>query len=164
MERVIHPFDPVSDSKSKILILGTMPSPTSRETGFYYSHQRNRFWKVLSLVVEQEFPATIPERKAFLLKNRIALWDVLGQCEIQNAEDGSIENPIPNNLLTIFNSSDIQAVFTNGKTPEKLYKKYWAHKYPFLDPIGLPSTSPSNCRWSLGDLVKEYEKMLPFLK
>ena len=87
MERVIHPFDPVNDSKSKILILGTMPSPTSRETGFYYSHQRNRFWKVLSLVVEQEFPETIPERKAFLLKNRIALWDVLGQCEIQNAED-----------------------------------------------------------------------------
>ena len=34
-DRVVHPLRPVYDKHSKVLILGTMPSPKSRETGFY---------------------------------------------------------------------------------------------------------------------------------
>ncbi|MFQ7550355.1 MAG: hypothetical protein ACLRMZ_08695 [Blautia marasmi] len=46
-EYVTHTFAPVFDSSSRVLLLGTMPSPKSREEGFYYGHPRNRFWKVM---------------------------------------------------------------------------------------------------------------------
>ena len=50
MEHVTHEFQPIYDKNSKVLMLGTMPSPKSREVGFYYGHPRNRFWKVVSAV------------------------------------------------------------------------------------------------------------------
>ena len=81
-KRVVHEFAPVFDKNSKILMLGTMPSPKSREMGFYYGHPRNRFWKVVSDVCGEEMPETAEERKVFALRRHIAVWDVLSGCEI----------------------------------------------------------------------------------
>ena len=64
---VVHPFEPVYDQDSKILILGSFPSVKSREQKFFYGHPRNRFWKVLAGVLDREVPGTICEKKAFLL-------------------------------------------------------------------------------------------------
>lgn len=72
---------PVYDRYSKILILGSIPSPKSREEGFYYAHPQNRFWKVLSDIFNETFD-TIEDKKAFLLKYHIALFDVIKSCEI----------------------------------------------------------------------------------
>ena len=47
----VHPFPPIYDKDSRILILGTMPSVASRQNQFYYGHPQNRFWKVLSVVL-----------------------------------------------------------------------------------------------------------------
>lgn len=162
---VQHPFEPIYDQDSRILILGTMPSPKSRENGFYYSHPRNRFWQLLSLLLNEALPASPEEKKIFLLKNHIALWDVLAACDIQNADDASIKNPIPNDMSVIFGRAKIRAVFATGKKAEVLYRKHCLKIDGEMDIYYLPSTSPANQgNYSLEDLVRHYKVILPYLK
>ena len=87
LKRQNHEFPPVYDENSEILILGSFPSVKSREMQFFYGHPQNRFWKVLANVFQAEVPGTIEEKKAFLLEHRIAVWDVIGQCEITGSSD-----------------------------------------------------------------------------
>lgn len=90
-EHIIHTIDPIYNQNSKILILGTMPSPKSREVNFYYGHPQNRFWRVISAVRGEEVPQTIQQKTEFLFRNRIALWDTLSSCDITGAADSSIK-------------------------------------------------------------------------
>ena len=110
-----HPFDPIYDRTSRILILGTMPSPKSRENKFYYTHPQNRFWRVISELLGEPIPQTNQERTAFLLKNHIALWDVLRSCDIHGAEDSSIRQAAVNDFSKILSHSSIAQIFTTGK-------------------------------------------------
>ena len=151
-----HPIPPVYDSHSRILILGSFPSVKSRETGFFYGHPQNRFWKVTAAVFEDEVPATIPEKKAFLLRHRIALWDVLAACEITGSSDASIKNAVPNDLSPILSTADIRQIFVNGRTAEKIYQKY-TEPLTGRPCLCLPSTSPANAAWRLEDLIKAWE-------
>ena len=77
-----HTLAPVFDGNSRILLLGTMPSPKSRQEGFYYMHPQNRFWPVLGAVLNLPVPPDREGKRALLLENHIALWDVLASCEI----------------------------------------------------------------------------------
>ena len=86
MTHELHEIPPVFDEHSRILILGSFPSVKSREARFFYGHPQNRFWKVLAAVTDQETPRTIPEKKEFLLRNGIALWDVIASCDIQGQQ------------------------------------------------------------------------------
>ncbi len=150
--KIEHPIEPVWDKASKILILGSFPSVKSREYGFFYGHKQNRFWKVIARICGEELPESIEEKKALLLKNHIALWDVIASCEITGSADSSIKNVTPNNLNEIIGESDIRAIFTNGKTADKLYHKY--NKNSIIT-LCLPSTSPANAAWS-EDRLYEY--------
>lgn len=67
-QHIIHNFEPIYNEHSKILMLGTMPSPKSREVGFYYGHPRNRFWKVVSDVCGEAYPETREGKIAFALR------------------------------------------------------------------------------------------------
>ena len=98
---LIHPIAPVYDGKSRILILGSFPSVKSREQGFFYGHPQNRFWRVTAAVFGEPVPMTVPERQAFLLRNGIALWDVIASCEIEGSADASIKNAAVNDLRPI---------------------------------------------------------------
>lgn len=162
MQVVTHIFNPIVDSQSKILILGTMPSPKSRENGFYYGHPQNRFWKVMTDIFNEEIPNTNEAKKEFLHRHHIALWDVLKSCEIKGADDNSIKNPVPNDLTEILNQAPISAIFTTGKKATDLYMKYC---YPItqIQAIGLPSTSPANRRISYDELKEQYKVMLKYL-
>lgn len=160
--RVDHVFGPFYDEKSKILILGTIPSPKSREEGFYYGHPRNRFWPVLSGLFGEATPVTVQEKKALLKKHGIALWDVLASCEIKGAEDSSIKNPQANDMRLIFNVADIRAVFTTGGKAAKLYEKLCLPVCG-VPAIKLPSTSPANCACSVERLTEEYSIILQYL-
>ena len=60
-EHIIHTLAPVYDANSRVLILGTMPSPKSREYGFYYGHPQNRFWRALAGALDRETPLSVPE-------------------------------------------------------------------------------------------------------
>ena len=161
-EHIVHTIEPVFDSDSRVLILGTMPSPKSREVGFYYGHPRNRFWKVLALVLGESEPSSITEKIALLHRRHIALWDVLAACEIEGASDASIRQPKPNNLACIFSAAPIRAVFTTGAAASRLYQKYQA-PLTGLNAYRLPSTSPANCAVSLEQLAEAYREILLYL-
>lgn len=158
MEKVIHTIEPVFSSQSKILMLGSIPSPKSREQQFYYGHPQNRFWRVMAAVFNVPDPKTIVERKTMLLKHNIALWDVLQSCYIRGAADSSIKNPIANDFSRIFNSASIQAVFTTGKIAHRLYRTLTGN-----ESILLPSTSPANCAISFDELCKQYSVILDYI-
>lgn len=155
---VTHPFEPVFDENSKVLLLGSFPSPASREVGFYYGHQKNRFWSVLSEVLGEPLPNTIEDKKHMLLSHNIAIWDTLASCEIVGASDNSIKNAMANDIAGLKAKSKIKAVFTLGKTSTNLYKKYVGN-----DCIYLPSTSPANCAVKTDTLVKEFRQILKYL-
>ena len=152
---ITHPLKPIFDENSAVLILGTMPSPKSRENNFYYGHPQNRFWRVLSAIFGEKLPENNKERTALLLKHRIALWDVLESCEIKGAEDSSIKNPI-------LESCNIKAIFTTGKKAFSIYEKL-CEPNAKISAISLPSTSPANCRFTLERLVEEYSAIKDFL-
>ena len=151
----IHTISPVYDEHSKVLILGSFPSVKSRETGFFYGHPQNRFWKVMAGIMNEEVPVDIPAKKEFLLRNHVAVWDVIASCEITGSSDASIRNARANDLSVILESADIQRICVNGKTAEKLYNKYI---YPKIQrqAILLPSSSPANAAWSVERLTKEW--------
>ncbi len=154
---IIHPIPPVYDEESKILILGSFPSVKSREEGFFYGHPRNRFWKVVAAVFEDTVPETIEEKKAFLLRNHIAVWDVIQSCEIEGSSDTSIRNVVPNDLRKIIDITGMIRIFVNGKTAEKYYLKYIEPELG-IKAHCLPSTSPANAAWSLEHLIEAWKQ------
>lgn len=180
---ISHPIPPVWDSKSQILILGTMPSPKSREAGFFYMHPQNRFWSVISEVYGEKFNyknngikitsdsdtdiiAAITERRDFLLRHHLAMWDVLASCEIIGAADSSIKNAIPNDFTEILENSQIHHIICTGKTAFNLWQKNCEALYePRYDLTVhcLPSTSPANAQWSKEKLIEEYKAILTLL-
>lgn len=163
-EQITNPFPPVFNENSKILLLGTMPSPKSRAYGFYYMHPQNRFWRVLGTLFNISIPQSIAEKIDFLLSYHIALWDVLESCTITGASDNSIKNPIVNDISSLLKQSNINVIFTTGTKAYQLYKK---HIYPIthMEAVLLPSTSPANQgNYSFEALVSAYSVILPYLE
>lgn len=150
---ISHPFPPLYDKNSKILILGSFPSVKSREQNFFYGHPQNRFWRVVSAVLGEITPQTVDQKRAMLLNHGIALWDSIAACDIVGSSDSSIKNVVPNDLSPILETADIKMIFTNGKTSDKYYNKYIRDKIG-REAICLPSTSPANAMWSVSRLYE----------
>ncbi|MBE6906285.1 DNA-deoxyinosine glycosylase [Marasmitruncus massiliensis] len=162
-ERIVHEISPVYDTRSRVLVLGTMPSPKSREAGFFYGHPQNRFWRVMASILKSPLPRTTEEKRALMLENRIALWDVLHSCMIEGAGDASIRDAVPNDLTPILRAADIRAVFTTGTKAFALYNRYIRPNVG-REAIPLPSTSPANCAQSLESLCGRYAEILTYLE
>ena len=156
MTHVIHEIPPVYNKNSQILILGSFPSVKSREGQFFYHHKQNRFWKVLSAVVNDVLPETVDEKKEFLLRNHIAVWDVIASCDIEGSSDSSIKNAVPNNFSDILKAAPIRQIYTNGGTAYKPYHKY-CEKMTGIKAVKLPSTSPANASYSLDRLIGKWK-------
>lgn len=154
-----HTFEPVYDENSRILILGSFPSVKSREVRFYYGHPQNRFWKVAAGIFGEEVPVEIEEKKRFLLKNYIALWDVIASCDIVGSSDSSIKNVVPNEIGMILHRADIRAIITNGEKAYRLFCKY-CQKDGMPKVYKLPSTSPANAAWNIERLTQEWKKCI----
>ena len=159
---VKHPIEPVYDKNSKILILGSFPSVKSREQMFFYGHPQNRFWKVVSAVLERETPQTVEEKRAFLISSGIALWDVIASCDISGSSDSSIKNVAANDIEKILDFAHIKKIFVNGKTAEKYFNKYLKDRVK-REAVCLPSTSPANAVKSADALIDEWGVIRDFL-
>ena len=155
-EMIIHPIPPLYDDNSKVLILGSFPSVKSREAQFFYGHPQNRFWKVMAAVFDERVPETVPEKREFLLRNHVAVWDVIHSCEIVGSSDSSIKDVTPNDLRLILDAASIERIYVNGKTAEKYYKKY-IEKSLGIKAFCLPSTSPANAAWNLDRLIEAWK-------
>jgi len=163
-ERVIHPFEPFFQNDSKILILGSFPSIKSRADGFYYGNKQNRFWKMLARIFAEngniEIPETTAQKKDFLRKNKIALYDTIKECSVSGSADSSIRDAVPADIKKILKESKIEKILLNGKTAEKYFLKYQS---PEIQAIAktMPSTSPANAVWTLEKLALRWgEEML----
>lgn len=157
--KVTHTLKPIYDKDSQVLILGSIPSVKSREIGFYYGHPKNRFWSTLEKVFEEKIGSNIEDKKEFLKKYHIALYDVIKECEINSSSDASIKNVIPNDLTPILKNSKIKTIFTTGTKAHQLYKKYLYSKTKIED-ISLPSTSPANCKKGIEKvLIEKYSQI-----
>lgn len=156
---VVHTFEPVYNAQSEIVILGSFPSVKSREQQFYYGHPQNRFWKVTSGMFGDETPVTVPEKKAFLLRRHLAVWDVIASCDIAGSSDSSIRNVTANEMDVILKLAKIRAIFANGDTAYRLFLKYC--KREGQPPVyKLPSTSPANAAWSVERLTAAWGEQI----
>lgn len=162
MQQLSHPFPPLYDDRSRILILGSFPSVKSRETAFFYGHPQNRFWRVLARLLDAPAPQTVEEKSALLHTRHIALWDVIASCRIEGSSDSSIRDAAPNDLTPILHVAPIRAVFCNGASSYVLYQKHQA-KATGLAAVQLPSTSPANAAWSLDRLTDAWRVILEYL-
>ncbi len=159
MRHIKHPFSAVVDSKSRILILGSVPSIKSVENNFYYMHPKNRFWKVLSAIFGVDlYSATVDERISFLLENKIALYDSVEESDIEASKDSAISNVVPADIPSLVAKSEISHIFCNGKA--SLY--YLLSAYPEYESITtlLPSTSPANAQFSLEKLIEAWKVII----
>ncbi len=114
---------------------------------------------------ESTLAAAIAERRDFLLRHKLAMWDVLASCKIEGAADSSIRDAVPNDFTQIFESAQIHDVYCTGKTAFGLWKKYCTDKYEHrynLTVHCLPSTSPANAQWKIDKLIEEYKKITLF--
>lgn len=159
LQTVVHTIPPLYDSHSRVLLLGSIPSPKSREIGFFYGHPQNRFWRVLAAVLGEEVPQTIEDKRTMCLKRHVALWDTIARCDIAGASDTSIRNAMPNDIGKLVRESEITRIFATGGKSAELYRKLIE---PTLHiPITqLPSTSPANAAWSLERLIEAYRVIL----
>ena len=162
-----HPIPPLFDQNSRILILGSFPSPKSREAAFFYGHPQNRFWRVMAEVLEWRgsfaegagsavyVPRTVPEKREMLLTCGVALWDTIASCEIVGASDSTITNVTPNDLSVILSQAHIRRIYCNGAKSHGLYMKYI---FPVTgrEAVKLPATSPANAAASVAKLVEAW--------
>ena len=138
-------FPPVYDERSRVLILGSFPSVKSREISFYYGNKQNRFWKMICAFFKETIPETVDGKRDFLLRNKIALWDMATACEIEGSADASIKNAQIADLNEIFKSTKIEKILLKGTLAYDLFiQKYAATTIPF---VKMPSTSPANPRF-----------------
>lgn len=157
---VVHPLQPIYNQKSKVLILGTMPSPVSRQVLFYYGHPQNRFWSVMAAICGETLPEDQESKKNLALRHGFALWDVLHSCTIRGAEDTTIRNPVANDFTEILQSSEINRIFTTGQQATKLYRQLCLPKTGLLS-VYLPSTSAANRgNYPMQELLQSYAKEL----
>lgn len=159
LKKVEHELGPIYNSNSKILILGSIPSPKSREYGFYYAHPQNKFWNILSDLFNVKIENDNNIKKEFLLKHNIALWDVISSCDIVGADDSSIKNVEVNDINLILDNSDVKKIFTTGKKAYNLYMKYCYPKTN-IEAYYLPSSSSANANITYENLLNEYKIIL----
>lgn len=155
METVTHPIPPLFDASSRILILGSFPSVKSGRACFFIIIPRTvsgRYWPES---LRNRCPAPLRKKKIFLLKHRIALWDVIASCTIEGSSDSTIKNVVPNDLSGILSAADISRIFCNGGASFQYYKKYQEPRTGRAA-VRLPSTSPANAAWSLDRLIREW--------
>lgn len=161
MAHVIHSIEPIYNGRSRVLLLGTMPSETSRRMGYPYAHPTNRFWPVLALLLGEAVPQGAAQCRDFALRHGIAVWDVLHSCDIEGSADSSIKNPVPNPVWQLLEQAPVRTVFTTGGAAARLYRR---HLEPRCGPARpLPSTSAANARMPLEKLAEHYAVILQYL-
>ncbi len=151
---IIHPFKPLYDENSEILILGSLPSVKSREQNFFYGHKQNRFWKLIAKLYGEAEPAydDIQAKKALILNHKIALWDTIYSCDIIGSSDSSIKNVVPTDLRVILEHSNVKRIYCNGAASGKYYERFHEARLG-IKAVTLPSTSPANAAWKLDMLI-----------
>ena len=154
-----HPFEPFIPVDAEVLILGSFPSIKSFEDNFYYAHLQNQFWRLLAAVYDEAIPKSIEEKKNFLQKHKIALWDMVQSCERENSLDSNLKNIKVNDIEGFLDKhATIQKICFTGKTSQKIYDKNFSHLD--IPTYYLPSSSPAYRAMKFDEKVEVYRSVL----
>lgn len=155
-----HPFQPIFNAATRILILGSFPSKTSRADDFYYMHPQNRFWRVLSSVIDPSFNNRDKHlRTELLLKHGIGLYDVVLECDIINSDDATIKNIKPCDLKAIVSRiENLERIILDGNKAYVLFCKFFPEYIEKA--VKVPSTSPANASIKIDELIKIWSQAL----
>ena len=163
-------FPPIADKSAVILILGSMPSIKSLDVQQYYAHPRNSFWFIITKLLSSDAELEYEQKKALLLHNRIALWDVLNTCQRKGSLDSSIKNDstVANDFNAFFDDHPlIKAVYFNGTRAQQEYNKHILptldEKYSSIEYERLPSTSPAMASLSRKQKLQQWKAILQHL-
>lgn len=139
---MIHSFNAIVDERSKVLILGSIPSITSLEKVEYYGYKHNRFWKIIQAYFDEVLD-TYEDKLVCIQKHGIALWDVIQHCDRKGSLDSAITSVVVNDVESLIKHyPNIQCIICNGKKSKQLYDAYF--KQLNITIVGLPSTSNAN--------------------
>jgi hypoxanthine-DNA glycosylase len=156
---------PIVDEKSRILILGSEPGKRALQTGQYYSHPDNKFWVILYNVFGGTYTEDYGKRKEFVLKHKIALFDVLISCRKPSEEGGSIYDEVANDFEDFYRQyPDIKYVFFNGRLASDMYIDHVGWKKHKINHLTLPSTSSADHKLSLEEKVREWKNIKNYLE
>ncbi len=164
-------FPPLHDRDSRILILGSMPGAESLRRQQYYAHPRNAFWPVIEALFGIDHALPYGERARRLVRQGVALWDVMRACRRRGSLDSAIERESieTNDLAAFFQTHPaLDAVFFNGGTAERTFRREIVARWPDADwlpttRIRLTSTSPANARPNLADKIAQWQVLLSYL-
>lgn len=145
MSERVYGFPPCYNENSSVLILGSFPSVKSRKIDFYYGNRQNKFWKVLCSYFGESVPETVEEKRDFLARRNVALWDIVTECEIVGSQDATIKNFKVADINSLLQNSKIRFIILNGSKAYEIFIEHFAEiDVPFKK---LPSTSPANTRF-----------------
>ena len=159
----VHSFPPIADPACRLLILGSMPGKASLRAKQYYAHPQNAFWKLVAQVFDAAPIVNYPQRRQLLIRNHIALWDVLEAAERPGSLDSSIVHASvrANDFRAFFRRHPkIRRVFFNGRKSEEIYRRRvlpsLAADFPDIRYEGLPSTSPAHAGMSFANKLARW--------
>lgn len=164
-KQICKSFSPNVNEQSEILILGSMPGVKSLDEQQYYAHPQNRFWKLMGKLCNTENLSDLSyqNKLQILLKNKIALWDVIQSCNRDGSLDSNIQNETPNNIPELLKKfPKIKVICLNGNKSYSAFKKYFPKLLVQYKCYKLPSTSPANARYKLEDLYNEWQQSFLF--
>ncbi len=157
-------FKPIINHTSQILILGTMPGIKSLEENEYYAHKRNAFWPIIYKLFDEQISENYEDKKKFILKNNIALWDTLKLCLREGSLDSQIKEEQANEIYQLLQDfPSVHSVIFNGKASEKFYLRYF-EKQKSISYYALPSTSPANARKTFNEKLADWAIVTKLLK
>jgi hypoxanthine-DNA glycosylase len=157
-------FPPVADSRTRVLVLGSLPGEISLRQGQYYANARNQFWRLITAVTGVEFDGRpYRDRLAALLEVGVGLWDVVRSADRIGSLDANIRGHSPNDLDALARRLPaLRAIAFNGGTAAKIGRRHLglAYRLPLID---LPSSSPAHAI-AFERKEGEWVRLKPFLQ
>lgn len=151
----VHSFPPLADPQAWLLILGSMPGKASLQANRYYAHPRNAFWPIVERLFHLAPGLAYDERCAQLVRQGVAVWDVLMSCTRESSLDADIDTSsiVPNDFAGFFAAHPaIGRIYFNGAMAQRVFDRHVAPRLPagvaYLPRLRLPSTSPANAGYS----------------
>ena len=158
---MLKSFPAAADSRTKILVVGSMPGEASLKAGEYYAYKYNHFWPIIfTLFNKGESILDYQAKLNLLLSNNIGLWDSLKYCSRRGSLDKDIKLGRPNNFKALFKKyPSIKRVVFNGAAAYKFFKQF-NDLQPDFDYLQMPSTSPANASKSFEEKLSIWRKAL----
>ncbi len=165
----VESFPPVIGTNPRVVILGSMPGVASLEAVQYYAHPRNAFWPIMSELFGIDPAADYQSRVLQMEALPVILWDSLQACHRPGSLDSSIDDAtaVANDFPWLLREfPGIRAVFCNGATSEKYFRKLALPRLPEppgFELIRMPSTSPANAAMNFEQKLAAWRRLLDYI-